>query len=64
VKNLTGSTYQEEFGAIQQMPTQAVSTGWTSIDRLIRDEAGGKGLAPGHMAIIASNPGYGPISRS
>tara|TARA_R110000824_G_scaffold100098_2_gene237985 strand:- start:12869 stop:13744 length:876 start_codon:yes stop_codon:yes gene_type:complete len=59
MKDLTGSAYQDEFGAIQQMPTKAVSTGWKSIDSCIRDEAGGKGLAPGHMAIVAANPGYG-----
>ena len=59
MKNLTSAEYQEEFKAIQESPTQAVTTGFPTCDALIRDEAGGKGLAPGHLAIVAANPGYG-----
>ncbi len=55
MKNLTGAQYQDEFAVIQASPTQAVSTGFQSIDSCIRDEDGGNGLAPGHMAIDAAN---------
>jgi len=58
MRDITSLEYREKFAATQQLPTAAIPTMLPTLNKLIRDEGGGEGLAPGYVLVVGANPGY------
>ena len=55
--NLNSPAFMAAFAKEQQLPTVPIPTMLPSWSRLMRDEGGGLGLAPGRVYVIRANPG-------
>ena len=58
MRDITSLEYREIFAATQQLPTAAIPTMLPTLNKLLRDEGGGEGLAPGWVCVIGANPGH------
>lgn len=59
MKNLSAARYWNEFAERQQAPISAVPTHLPGLNRICRDDGGGRGLARGWFVTIGANPGFG-----
>ena len=55
--DLNSPEFMAAFAEEQQLPTVLIPTMLPSWSRLMRDEGGGLGLAPGRVYVIRANPG-------
>ena len=55
--DLNSPAFMAAFAQERQLPTVPISTMLPSWSRLMRNEGGGSGLAPGRVYVIRANPG-------
>ena len=60
MRDITSLEYREIFAATQQLPTAAIPTMLPTLNKLLRDEGGGEGLAPSRIPL--SGDEYQPVS--
>lgn len=59
MKNLADPAYWAEFESRQQAQIDAVPTHLAGLNRVCRDDGGGRGLARGWFVTVGANPGFG-----
>lgn len=59
MRDITTGRFWDSFEERQQKPVDAVPTHLDSLNRICRDDGGGRGLARGWFVTVGGNPGFG-----
>ena len=61
MKNIFSEAFMDEWTAAQLRPVSAIPTHLPTLNRIMRDDGGGKGIAKtaGWLMVVGGSPGYG-----